>query len=585
MKFNDLNGNGAKDAGEPGLPDWTITLDGTDGFGAAVNLSTTTDADGNYSFTNLNPGSYLVCEQSESGWIQSYPDNSVCSGVTGAEDGGWSITLTSGEADTGNDFGNYQAASKSGMKFNDLNGNGAKDAGEPGLPDWTITLDGTDGFGAAVNLSTTTDADGNYSFTNLNPGSYLVCEQSESGWIQSYPDNSVCSGVTGAEDGGWSITLTSGEADTGNDFGNYQAASKSGTKFNDLNGNGAKDAGEPGLPDWTITLDGTDGFGAAVNLSTTTDADGNYSFTNLNPGSYLVCEQSESGWIQSYPDNSVCSGVTGAEDGGWSITLTSGEADTGNDFGNYQAASKSGMKFNDLNGNGAKDAGEPGLPDWTITLDGTDGFGAAVNLSTTTDADGNYSFTNLNPGSYLVCEQSESGWIQSYPDNSVCSGVTGAEDGGWSITLTSGEADTGNDFGNYQAASKSGMKFNDLNGNGAKDAGEPGLPDWTITLDGTDGFGAAVNLSTTTDADGNYSFTNLNPGSYLVCEQSESGWIQSYPDNSVCSGVTGAEDGGWSITLTSGEADTGNDFGNYQAASKSGTKFERSQRQRCEGRG
>ena len=51
MKFDDLDADGVKDAGEPGLSGWTITLTGTDGFGTAVDLSTTTDANGAYSFT------------------------------------------------------------------------------------------------------------------------------------------------------------------------------------------------------------------------------------------------------------------------------------------------------------------------------------------------------------------------------------------------------------------------------------------------------------------------------------------------------------------------------------------------------
>ena len=53
--------------------------------------------------------------------------------------------------------------------------------------------------------------------------------------------------------GGWGILLASGELDSGNDFGNWTNATKTGTKFEDLNGNGAKDAGEPGLPGWTIS--------------------------------------------------------------------------------------------------------------------------------------------------------------------------------------------------------------------------------------------------------------------------------------------------------------------------------------------
>jgi hypothetical protein len=41
----------------------------------------------------------------------------------------------------------------------------------------------------------------------------------------------------------------------------------------------------------------------------------------------------------------------------------------------------------------------------------------------------------------------------------------------------------------------------------------------TVTLSGTDSQGNAVNLTTTTDANGNFSFTNLNPGTYSIIEQ------------------------------------------------------------------
>ena len=67
-------------------------------------------------------------------------------------------------------------------------------------------------------------------------------------------------------------------------------------------------------------------------------------------------------------------------------------------------------------------------------------------------------------------------WIQSYPANEIC----GPSAGGHAITLASTDVDSGNDFGNFQKATKTGMKFDDLNANGVKDAGEPGLPDWTI---------------------------------------------------------------------------------------------------------
>ena len=66
-----------------------------------------------------------------------------------------------------------------------------------------------------------------------------------------------------------------------------------GTKWNDLNGNGIRDNGEPGLPGWTITL--------SNGMTAVTDSHGNYYFTNLTPGTYTVGEANQSGWSQTFP--------------------------------------------------------------------------------------------------------------------------------------------------------------------------------------------------------------------------------------------------------------------------------------------
>jgi hypothetical protein len=330
-KFNDLNINGIFDSGEPLLPGWTIYIDvNLDNVLDAGDISTVTDANGFYEFGPLVPGTYSIREVLQAGWAQSAP------GV--ADNGEFNITLVAGEDSTGNDFGNFQQATKSGTKFHDLDADGEHDAGEPGLAAWVIHLDGTDGLGNAVNLTDVTDADGNYSFT-VNPGTYTVSEEQQAGWTQSGPDLLADAGDNdaGATDGDWDIVLTSGENETGNDFGNFQQATKSGTKFNDLNHNGVRDAGEPGLAAWVIHLDGTDGLGNAVNLTDVTDADGNYSFT-VNPGTYTVSEEQQAGWTQSGPDLLADAGDNdaGATDGDWDIVLTSGQIDSGNDFGNFQ---------------------------------------------------------------------------------------------------------------------------------------------------------------------------------------------------------------------------------------------------------
>jgi hypothetical protein len=142
------------------------------------------------------------------------------------------------------------------------------------------------------------------------------------------------------------------------------------------------------------------------------------------------------------------------------------------------------------------------------------------------------------------------------------------------VTLTSGSTDSGNDFGNFRNATVSGMKFKDVNANGLKDVGEPGLGTWIIHLFGTNGQGASVHMTTTTAADGTYSFT-VAPGSYTVCEQTapgKAGWTQSFPSSGA--NCTGHTDGGtitpgpfgYAVTATSGGTTANRDFGNKPAS-------------------
>jgi hypothetical protein len=62
----------------------------------------------------------------------------------------------------------------------------------------------------------------------------------------------------------------------------------------------------------------------------------------------------------------------------------------------------------------------------------------------------------------------------------------------------------------------SGLTYQDDNRNGLFDAGEPLLPDVTVTLSGTNQAGQAVNVTVTTDANGVYTFNNLDAGTYSI---------------------------------------------------------------------
>jgi uncharacterized repeat protein (TIGR01451 family) len=96
-------------------------------------------------------------------------------------------------------------------------------------------------------------------------------------------------------------------------------------------------------------------------------------------------------------------------------------------------------------------------------------------------------------------------------------------------------------------ATITGLKFNDLNGNGVRDTGEPGLANWTIQVTDSNG----ITHTTTTDSQGNYSLTVPAPGTYTVAEVLQSGWTQTAPTS-----------GTYSVTVSPGQVINNRDFGN-----------------------
>jgi hypothetical protein len=210
-------------------------------------------------------------------------------------------------------------------------------------------------------------------------------------------------------------------------FSQANAGSISGTFYNDLLGDNIIQNYDPGMSGWTAQL-----LNSNTNIvvaSTTTDSLGNYSFTDPGSGNFAVQEVLQSGWIQTYP----------APPGTYSFTASPGTNITQVDFANFQLVSLSGIIFNDLNGNGSLDSGEPGLSGWTPRILDPSNNVVAVG---TTDPFGNYTITNIGPGSYKLDEVVENGWVQTQPINPFY----------YSFTATSGVDISGGVFGNHQSS-------------------------------------------------------------------------------------------------------------------------------------
>jgi photosystem II stability/assembly factor-like uncharacterized protein/uncharacterized protein (DUF2141 family) len=573
MKFKDVNGNGSKDAGEPGLPNWKIKIAGP------YSDSILTDASGNYSFIITQNGTFTVSEVQQYGWVQTYP-------VSGTH----SLSFSGGNTYSNIDFGNkvVPQSSLTAVNFED---------GLVPPTNWTLNNPNDDVTWQIFSVSSygIGAKSAKYDFySNANTGTTdelvtpvvngflatdsLLFDYAYAEYNATYIDSFR---VQMSLDGGttfpvslfyaWGSTLSTAPATTSqftptssqwktarillgaqvvganvvlkfktvNGYGNnfyldsvrikttgMATGNISGTKFLDANGNAVKDANETGLANWKIKISG------AKSDSVLTDASGNYLFSNIPIGNYTVSEVQQNGWQQTLPVNNSS----------YSVTVTTGQTVSGKNFGNFQLGTISGTKFNDVNANGVKDAGEVGLQNWKIKISG------GKNDSILTDANGNFSFSNLFLGNYTIAEVQQNGWIQSLPVNS----------GNYSVSITtSGSTLAQRNFGNYQPASISGMKFNDMNGNGNKDAGETGIANWRIKIAGT------KNDSTLTDANGNYTLNNVIAGTYTLSEIQQNGWMQTMP----------ASLGNYSVTLAAGQNVSAKDFGNFQLGSISGNVF------------
>jgi hypothetical protein len=223
-----------------------------------------------------------------------------------------------------------------------------------------------------------------------------------------------------------------------------------------------------------------------------------------------------------------------------------------------QPAEIQGLKFHDLNANGKREADEPGLERWQISLDGTDLAGNVVQMETLTGAAGVYSFT-VPAGTYSVTETClNETWYQSQPQP-----IDGCGSGVHHVALVPGQVISDVDFGNYHYAVKSGFKFNDLNKNSEWDQQaeppEPAIANWEIHLEGTDGLGQDVKRQMDTDETGFYRFS-VPPGAYTVYEVCPDGWQQTLPGLPDVCGT-----GVYPFNPVSGDPEhTGNNFGNFQ---------------------
>jgi len=537
--WEDTNADGIQDSGESGIQGVTVELyNGTDCASPAV-MTTTTNSSGVYNFTDLTPGTYSIKFVKPAGYTFSPAnqgsDDAVDSDANASTGCTGGITLTAGQNDMTWDTGMYQAPSV---------------AVDKNVPQQNNVLNGIVLVGNTVNFQVVVTNTGSTTLAYIPlhdqfdntclryaPKSANPQENDHSSDSIDWVDLTLTFGhdlqpgqaftitipfQTAAED---DHAVNTAQAHDAKDVNNAivptvsdQAsvicklpASIGDRVWNDSNNNGTQDSGEPGINNVTVRLYKDDGDGVfepggddTLVATQVTSGDGDYDFTMLYAGSY---------WVD-VDESTLASGyelTTGNEP--LLVNVNYGDDYNDADFGYAGRGDIAGTVWYDWNSDGTQQPNEDGIPNVEVCLykdnngDGQLDSGDTKLTCQNTDSSGNYIFHDQLPGNYLVVETQPSGMDDTTPNvvaiQLIVSGPSGS--------------DVDNNFGDIQYASVGDFVYADSNGNGVQDTSETqGIPGATLHLTGTDVNGDSVDRSTTSDANGNYSFDQLLPGDYQV---------------------------------------------------------------------
>jgi hypothetical protein len=433
--------------------------------------SATTDALGNYTITNLTPGSYYLHTLNVFGYIdQYYPGSFYFDARMYARP----ILVLSGSTTAGINFSLKSGAGRIAGKVTYSYGSALSGA--------TVFVYYKESYHLLA-ASATTDASGNYFIQGLAPHDYYVQTSNTSGYIDKYYNN-----VTSSEDP-TIVQVVQGQLKN-----NINVAL--GSSAGSISGTVRTDPGGVAIPGVVIEVFNNQNFMKSV----TTDASGNYLVKGLNPGTHYLRTVNNSGYADEYYSNAADqSAATGVD-----VYLSS--TTSGINFNLSAGGSISGMVWSDYNG--------MFLGDIIVMLSNDEGDVWKFGL---TDSGGNYSITGLPPGTYYPRTLNFSGYNDKY------FGGIDLSNPATPVTVTQSVNTPDIHFGLALGGSISGSVVMDPGG-----AGIPGVEVSVYDL-----LWHQVSTATT-DSLGNYRIINLVAGaSYYLGTHNVSGYIDEYYFNTT----------------------------------------------------
>ncbi|ABY24987.1 conserved hypothetical protein [Renibacterium salmoninarum ATCC 33209] len=394
-------------------------------------------------------------------------------------------------------------ASIAGFVFDDKNGNGDPDPGEPGIAGSRVLPIDRQGNAALDTKKNPvaeqlTDDNGRYHFPDLAPGSYVVktvLPVSDTYTTPEYtdPGDERYKGIINFLD------VKAGETGKINYPALLGDVAFGGVYFEDLNRNGVLDLGEPTVAGVKTLLyaskqvgdSATDVAGRGLPWQVS-NADGFYGFKYLAPDACWVTALAPTGYEFNQAAQGSYISLLSPVSAQAKLTLGSPSKVENVNFALVKARTPValGLLFEDKNGDGIRNEVESGLPGVEVNV--LDSSGSPfMDFQTTTGADGSFSFSGLPVGYYQF------GFFLGRSE------VLTTEPGSVSTAKfevpVQGQA-TVREVGVKRFATIQGSYFIDDNGNGKRDPGEAGAnsPDYDVRT-GPDQPWSRVNASSFTD--------------------------------------------------------------------------------------